>query len=117
MTEVFYMPPDGTVWQMGKVVSWVMDEGHAFAIIEENNSRRFACIPIRDVLRLKEMTDLRQRCLEIADKVEPKYRGEGKSCTSHSAKRWSAAYSAAEIALTSYVPLTKVEESPMIEPK
>lgn len=63
------------------------------------------------------MTDLRKRCIEIADKVVPSFRGQKKSCMSRSAKRWNAAYHAAEIAMTSYVPLTEASHRDQIEPQ
>ncbi|MEG3175862.1 hypothetical protein U1872_06440 [Sphingomonas sp. RB3P16] len=49
---------------------------------------------------------LADRCTEIADQVEPKYRTyddklhqPGYSCTGHTAKRWQAAWDGACIAL------------------
>ncbi|WP_242136953.1 hypothetical protein [Sphingomonas sp. TREG-RG-20F-R18-01] len=42
------------------------------------------------------------RCIEIADQVVPQYRAADArhtGCTSHTAKRWSAAYEGAKLAL------------------
>lgn len=44
----------------------------------------------------------RDRCLEIADQIEPRYRtipGKYPSCTGTIAKRWGAAYDGAAMAL------------------
>lgn len=47
------------------------------------------------------MSEIEKRCTEIADRVEPGFRVTGqRSCASHSAKRWNAAYEAARLALS-----------------
>lgn len=52
--------------------------------------------------------DLGKECCRIADIVVPKFRvTEQRSCTSHTAKQWNAAYEAARVALE-----TKPSEGP-----
>jgi hypothetical protein len=48
--------------------------------------------------------DIEAKAIQVADRVEPDYRAKAFSCTSHSAKRWQAAYDAALIVLSEPTP-------------
>lgn len=47
-----------------------------------------------------QKSDKELLAVEIADKVEPDFKGKGKCCTSWSAKKWKAAYEGAMLALS-----------------
>lgn len=53
---------------------------------------------------VKERSDAEKHALLIADKVEPDFRGKGKSCSSWSAKKWQAAYDAVIECFSSVIP-------------